>query len=66
MSSSITRATDFVTAAGHWQFMPVSADVVLVEHWPARPGKKAGYPRGSSLSTEAARRLYKTLLEQAL
>lgn len=66
MSTAISRATNFVTAAGHWQFMPVTPEVVLVEHWPARPGKKAGYPRGSSLSTEAARRLYKTLLQQAL
>lgn len=66
MSNAKAAAADLVTAKGFWLFMATATGVVLVEHWPARPGKRAGYPRGSSLSREAARRLYTKLKAEAL
>ncbi len=66
MSNATKSATTLVTSQGNWQFTRASSSVVLVEHWPARPGKRTGWARGSSLSTQAAKRLYKTLLQQAL
>ena len=68
MSTTATKsgAVDLITPKGFWLFIAASPDVVLVEHWPARPGKRAGFPRGSSLSRAAAKRLYANLKAQAL
>lgn len=63
MATAIAR--DLVTSEGYWNFFPREG-LVLVEHWPARPGKRAGYPRGTSLSRDMARRLYLQLRERAL
>ena len=68
MTTATTKAAavDLVTPRGFWLFLATTTEVVFVEHWPARPGKRDGYPRGSSLSREAARRLYAKLKAEAL
>jgi hypothetical protein len=58
-------AVDLVTREGYFNFFPQGSRV-LVEHWPSRHGRKAGYPRGTSFSPEAARLLYLRLRERAL
>jgi hypothetical protein len=63
----MATAADLVTPEGHWVFIPApGGEVVLVEHWPHRPGKRRGWARGSSLSRPAARALFKRLRERAL
>ena len=64
--ATTATATDLVTREGYWNFFPAGA-LVLVEHWPARPGKRTGgFPRGSSLSRDAAKVLYRRLRDRAL
>jgi hypothetical protein len=58
-------AADLVTSEGYFNFFPAEGRV-LIEHWPSKHGRKAGYPRGTSMSPEAARLFYSKLRERAL
>jgi hypothetical protein len=58
-------AVDLVTREGYFNFFSEGARV-FVEHWPAKHGKRAGYPRATSLSREAAAVLYRKLRARAL
>lgn len=66
MATATAKAVDLVTREGYWSFLRVSPEVVLVEHWPAKPCKRSGFARGSSLSCAAARTLFKKLQAEAV